>query len=48
MKKINNFLIKYNKSFLELVTLDESIIVKLISLLKLIEKIKIKIKRLLL
>ena len=48
MKKINNFLIKYNKSFLELVTLDESIIVKLIRLKKIIEKIKIKIKRLLL
>ena len=45
MKKINNFLIKYNKSFLELVTLDESIIVKLISLLKLIEKIKKKNKK---
>ena len=45
MKKINNFLIKYNKSFLELVTIDESIIVKLISLLKLIEKIKKKNKK---
>jgi len=40
MKKINNFLDKYNQRFLKLASLDKSITAKLISLLKLIKQIK--------
>ena len=45
MKKIINFLDRYNKSFLKLATLDISITTKLTSLLKLIKKIKKKNKK---